>query len=104
MPRAPKYCGSPGCRERVTGRPYCTGHQPVAWNGGHGSTRAWRKLREQVLAEEPLCRDCSGLATEAGHVVGRAQGGRDVRANLKGQCRPCNLAQMQRDRMGSVRE
>lgn len=100
MPRAPKFCGSPGCMEKVTGRPYCVDHSPVAWNGGHGSTRAWRKLRAQVLDEEPICRDCwQAPATEAGHIVGRAYGGQDVRHNLKGQCRPCNLEQMRTDRI-----
>lgn len=101
MPRAPKFCGTPGCTERVVGKPYCVDHQPTAWAGPHhrGSTWAWRKLRAEVLEEEPVCMDCGRApSTDAGHVVGRAQGGQDVRYNLKGQCRPCNLAQMQADR------
>jgi len=99
MPRAPKYCGHPPCMERVVGRAYCIAHTPAQWSGGHGSTRAWRKLRAQVLDEEPMCRDCyAAPSTEAGHIVGRAQGGQDVRHNLKGQCNPCNVAQMQADK------
>jgi len=55
-------------------------------------------LRAQVLKEEPWCRDCHlRLSTEAGHIIPRSQGGRDVRTNLKGQCRPCNVAQIQSD-------
>lgn len=101
MPRAPKFCGHPPCMERVVGRPYCVDHTPLAWNGGqsHTGTAAWRRLRAQVLDEEPLCRDCYvAPSTQAGHILGRAHGGRDERYNLKGQCAPCNLAQMHADR------
>jgi 5-methylcytosine-specific restriction enzyme A len=99
MPRAPKFCGSPGCTGRVVGRAYCDFHAPPAWNGGHGSTRRWRKLRQDVLNEEPVCRDChQAPSAEAGHIVSRARGGEDARENLKGQCRPCNLAQMHAER------
>lgn len=102
MPRAPKFCGSPGCYERVVGRAYCVDHQPVAWSGGHGSTRAWRKLRQEVLDEEPLCRDCEKApSTEAGHIIPRAENGPDERWNLKGQCRPCNMEQLRQDRISS---
>jgi hypothetical protein len=102
MPRAPKFCGSPGCTARVVGRPYCVDHQPIAWGGGqkHTGTWAWRKLRQQVLDEEPVCRDCyNAPATQAGHILGRAYGGLDVRENLKGQCAPCNLEQMRQDKI-----
>lgn len=99
MPRAPKACGHLGCPEKVVGRTYCEEHTPEKWSGGHGSTRQGRGLRAQVLREEPICRDC-GIrpSAEAGHIIARVYGGRYVRSNLKGQCRPCNLDQMQRDR------
>lgn len=104
-PRAPKHCGRTGCTTLVTGRTYCDQHQPEPWSGGpnawqgHGTTRRQRALVAEVLTEEPVCADC-GMApsTEAGHIIPRSQGGQYVRANLKGQCRPCNLAQMRRDR------
>lgn len=84
---------------KVVGKPYCVEHTPVAWDGGYGSTRAWRKLRLRVLEEEPWCRDCGAApSAEAGHIISRARGGQDERANLKGQCRPCNVAQIQTDR------
>lgn len=61
--------------------------------GGGGSSRAWRRLRAAVLAEEPVCGIC-GVApsTTVDHIVPRAHGGDDRRANLRGACAPCNLA------------
>lgn len=98
MPRAPKACGNRFCKNKVRGKTYCPDCQPEAWDGGHGSTRKGRTLREQVLREEPSCRDCGGVSTEAGHIVPKAYGGEYTRANLKGQCRVCNLAQIASDR------
>ncbi len=94
--RPPSRC--PGCRTLQTEPGRCPACRGPAWSGGHGSTRAGRKLRDQVLAEEPSCCDCGAPATEAGHIIPRAEGGQYVRANLKGQCRACNLAQLRADR------
>jgi 5-methylcytosine-specific restriction endonuclease McrA len=100
MPRAPKPCGRTGCTERVRGRTYCEQHTPEPWNGGHGSTRKGRGLRAVVLEEEPFCRDCwVAPSVEAGHIIPVCRGGAYVRSNLKGQCRACNVAQIQRDRI-----
>ncbi|ALE77682.1 hypothetical protein WY02_03600 [Pseudonocardia sp. AL041005-10] len=79
---------------------YCDDHEPEPWAGSLSSgTRAWMVLRDQVLDEEPVCRDCQlARSTEAGHILARARGGLDVRENLKGQCTPCNLAQLAEDR------
>lgn len=58
-----------------------------------GSTPAWRRIRAQVLAEEPNCRWCGTRAsTEADHILSRQRGGDDRRENLAGSCKPCNLA------------
>lgn len=97
MGRAPKFCANSSCPNKVVGRSYCDDHAPQAWSGGYGSTRTWRKLRAQVLTEEPICA-CGAPATDAGHIVPRSQGGPDTRSNLVGQCEPCNLAQMRADR------
>lgn len=56
------------------------------------NSAAWRKLRKQVLAEEPLCRHCAaqGLtvpATEADHMRGAADNSRDA---LQALCKPCH--------------
>ena len=53
---------------------------------------AWRKLRKQVLAKEPLCRHCAaqGLtvpATEVDHMRGAADNSRDA---LQALCKPCH--------------
>mgnify|MGYP000918218884 CR=1 FL=1 len=56
------------------------------------NSAAWRKLRKQVLAEEPLCRHCAaqGLvvpATEVDHMRGAADNSRDA---LQALCKPCH--------------
>jgi 5-methylcytosine-specific restriction endonuclease McrA len=62
-------------------------------------TRAWRKLRDQVVREEPTCRlriadICTTVSTTADHVV-PVTVRPDlalVRSNCRGACRPCNDA------------
>ena len=64
----------------------------------NGSTWASRKLRAQVLREEPLCRiglpGCTKISTQVDHILPWAQ--RPdlalVRANLQGACASCNMA------------
>jgi 5-methylcytosine-specific restriction endonuclease McrA len=59
-----------------------------------GSTRAWRKLRDTVLARDNgLChypvapgRICGEPATVAGHILARADGGSDALTNLRAEC------------------
>lgn len=61
------------------------------------STRAWRKLRDQVVAEEPDCRlrlpgICTGRSTTADHILTR-KARPDLamtRSNLRGACDECN--------------
>jgi 5-methylcytosine-specific restriction endonuclease McrA len=61
-----------------------------------GSTWAWRKLRAQVIQEEPTCRlrlpGCTGTSTTADHIIPRSQ--RPdltlVRRNCQGACDHCN--------------
>jgi 5-methylcytosine-specific restriction endonuclease McrA len=62
-------------------------------------SRAWRKLRDQVIAEEPLCwlrfpGICTRVSTTADHVLTYTERP-DLamsRANLRGCCWPCNNA------------
>lgn len=101
MPTRPAYpCPSPGCGNRQP----CLTHERVrreasdrrrgsASSRGYGAT--WRRLRTQVLAEEPLCRTCSGQgltvpATEVDHIVSKERGGEDTRDNLQPLCTPCH--------------
>lgn len=60
---------------------------------GYGG--AWRKLREMVLNEEPLCRDCLRRgkvepATLVDHIQPLRDGGTNERANLAPLCVPCH--------------
>lgn len=59
-------------------------------------TRAWRRLRDQVVAEEPSCwlqlPGCTRISTTADHVVtygARPDLGME-RSNHRGACEPCN--------------
>lgn len=62
-------------------------------------TRAWRRLRDQVVLEEPTCRlafpgICTGVSTTADHIVtvtARPELAL-VRSNVRGSCGPCNDA------------
>ena len=54
---------------------------------------AWRKLRAQVLAEEPLCCDCleqgrTEPSTDCDHIDGNP--GNNERSNLAGRCHACH--------------
>lgn len=67
-----------------------------------GYGHSWRKKRDQVLVEEPCCREClaRGLrvaTTDVDHIIpkrefleGRVQGDPDGRANLQGLCHECH--------------
>lgn len=63
------------------------------------ATRAWRKLRDRVVREEPFCwlkfeSICTRLSTTADHVIPVSQ--RPdlgmVRSNHRGACSACNRA------------
>lgn len=67
--------------------------------GDPRATRAWRKLRDQVVREEPLCwlrfdGTCTGRSQTADHVIPFQQ--RPdlvmVRSNHRGACHACNRA------------
>lgn len=62
-------------------------------------TYAWRKLRAQVVREEPTCRlgfprICTVVSTTADHIlpVSERPDLALVRSNCRGSCRPCNDA------------
>ncbi len=55
--------------------------------------RPWRRLREQVLREEPLCRYCGvRVSTVVDHILplSRFPHLAEERRNLAGACRWCN--------------
>ena len=60
-------------------------------------SRAWRKLRDQVVQEEPDCRIryagvCTFTSTTADHIQPYSTHPHlgMVRSNLQGACEPCN--------------
>lgn len=101
MPWAPrKPCLEPGCPALVD-RGRCASHQQTKkpWQGGAGGLgygRQWRKLRAQVLEEEPFCRLCGAPGVEVDHIIGRARGGTDDRSNLRGLCHSCHAIKTRR--------
>lgn len=74
------------------------------------NSAAWRKLRKQVLAEEPLCRHCAaqGLvvpATEVDHINNDPSDNRHdpsdrSKSNFQSLCRPCHSIKTMSDMYG----
>jgi len=70
-----------------------------------GGSRPWRRLRERVLREEPVCQlryeGCTGLSTTVDHTIPKAvwPDGVMVRENCHGACRHCNLVKGKKMRM-----
>ena len=86
LPRSCLTCGR--VFRPVAGESRCRIHR----TGRRGSTRAWRKVRAEVLARDRRCYYCGGAATEVDHVIPVAKGGTDDRSNLVPACGPCNRA------------
>lgn len=68
----------------------------MATTGDPRKTRAWRSLRDRVVAEEPQCRlqlpGCTGSSTTADHIL-TVTDRPDLameRSNLRGACHSCN--------------
>jgi 5-methylcytosine-specific restriction endonuclease McrA len=55
----------------------------------------WSGLRRRVLTEEPRCRSCCAKATTVDHILARAFGGRDERANFAPLCAACQRTKTQ---------
>jgi 5-methylcytosine-specific restriction protein A len=106
MPYAAKRpCSYPGCPALVdSGR--CTAHTKQQWRQQdarrgnriqRGYDATWYRLRAMVLAEEPLCQDCTEQgrttpANEVHHMVTIRQRPdlRLERSNLRSLCKPCH--------------
>jgi len=101
--RSPRQCAL--CRRIIPAGP-CP-HCSPPWRSAKrpkGSTRRSRKLRAQLLAEQPMCAGypagtkCDQLATEDDHIVPWSQRGRmsfvewDRRENHQGLCVDCHMA------------
>ena len=105
--RPPRQCHHPGCPNLVTdGGSYCREHLRSKWReqnihrpsaAAQGYGARWRKLREQVLREEPYCRLCGAPASEVDHIVPRRRGGTDARSNLQPLCKSCHSSKTMRE-------
>jgi 5-methylcytosine-specific restriction endonuclease McrA len=77
-------------------------------SGGQLTSRKWRRIRDQVVQEEPVCRlqlsCCTMRSTTADHVipVKFRPDLKYVRQNLRGSCGPCNRRRGARP-LGEVR-
>jgi 5-methylcytosine-specific restriction enzyme A len=77
-----------GCGALINSGSYCSRCRPR-----NGSTRQWRKLRDQILARDRwTCRRCGERASHIDHITPIAAGGTDHPANLQALCGVCNLA------------
>jgi 5-methylcytosine-specific restriction protein A len=68
------------------------------------SGHAWAKIREAVLAEEPLCRVCQAktpprvsASEEVDHIVALEDGGAEDRSNAQGICHSCHAEKTTRE-------
>jgi 5-methylcytosine-specific restriction protein A len=66
-------------------------------SAGRGYGGAWRRLRLEILAEEPRCRACGAESTEVDHILPMRLGGSTDRANLQALCKPCHSAKTMRE-------
>lgn len=73
--------------------------KPTSWAGDERGSTRWRKLKAQVLNEEPWCRACKRRpSVTADHITPLAQGGqRWDRGNLQGLCAACHKAKTSRE-------
>lgn len=96
-PRPKRPCNKPGCKELTTER-FCEAHKKQDhrnYNQQRGTTeqqgygKTWRKVRQQVLNHEPLCRRCvaDGVIKQADlvHHVDRNPWNNDI-SNLEPLC------------------
>lgn len=84
------HCGQSACFRHAR-----TEERPSAHRRGYDAR--WKRLRDVVLSEEPLCRFCAQQgriteATEVDHIVPIAHDPtlRLTRTNLRALCKPCH--------------
>lgn len=113
MPRrAPRICNKPGCGQyQAPGESYCAEHakqrrrewqnaKPRLSSSKRGYGREWRKIRERVLTDQPLCEFCmdTGRLTVANvvdHIDGNSRN--NDRANLRSLCASCHSRRTAQD-------
>jgi 5-methylcytosine-specific restriction endonuclease McrA len=82
------------CRAPIERGSYCAAHRQRK-----GSTRAWRALRERILARDGhVCVVCGAPASEVDHIRPVSVGGSDDPANLRAVCGDHNPRGRERQR------
>jgi 5-methylcytosine-specific restriction protein A len=105
MPLKPKRpCSYPGC-PNLTAERFCEEHAKKESqryerydrdpDKKKRYDRSWRRIRDQHLAEHPLCEQCEKVgkitpAREVHHIKPLSQGGTHDPSNLMGLCTPCH--------------
>jgi len=91
MPRAPKGCHHPGCRNLQPCKLHTT---TMKWRTAKSVLPGnWKSLVRAVKARDrSICQKCRKLAPngEVDHKINRARGGRDELSNLQWMCKPCH--------------
>jgi hypothetical protein len=84
MPRALTICAVPGC--------WHTRPCPIPEHRSRsGSTRRWRRLRQEVLRRDGFrCVECGAPAVEVDHIEAVILGGTDAVSNLRSLCQRCH--------------
>lgn len=91
-----RLCLEPTCPEPATFRGRCTTHQrdrqrQINRAGNRiYNTKRWRRTRERVLSEQPLCQ-CGAIAEHVHHITDLVDGGDPWNPdNLQALCAPCH--------------
>lgn len=97
-----KVCSIKGCPNIAVAKGRCPQHPVIAWEGKTWKDNPWsdpelKRLRRQVIKEEPNCRYCGRATTSVDHILPRAEGGSHARGNLQGLCTDCRKAKDARD-------
>jgi 5-methylcytosine-specific restriction enzyme A len=104
MPSKPlRPCSQPGCPAIATAGGRCAAHQRPERKGSWGADRdrpnasergyndpGERRNRARFLKYNPACAVCGALATEAHHIVPKAEGGTGHWENLQALCKSCH--------------
>lgn len=105
--RPPRPCAYKGC-PALTHQRYCNQHaammvtrdtRPTAARRGYNAE--WRRIRDEVLIQEPYCRICrSRPSVDVDHIVPLSRGGSHDRCNLQGLCISCHRRKTRNESLG----
>jgi len=120
--KPPRPCSHPGCPELVTDGARCQKHQREEFRRKTAvamqdtskqddkrfyDSALWKRVRAQVLREDPYCRECRRnkrivLADVVDHIDRiQAGGSRLAASNLQPLCHPCHNAKRAREALGA---